>query len=980
MASLFDQYEQATARESSSVRQPVLRETSAAPVSSGYVTATMEEDVRIFTKNRINFTPPKPITHMAVNNNILIIAMRDNQLLRIDREHPDQPDEVKVGEDRIHRLFLDPTGRHLLISTEGQEVLSLSRNSRKCRNLTKCKGHLIDSVGWNKSNTNESSTSEILLGTSQGLIYEAEIQAGEDSRFFHQSLDQYFKQVFNLGKEGTVPVTAIEVERIPASKQNEGARIFVMATTPGRLYQFIGTVPAQAESPIFLNVFQKYEEITPSFLELPGNFGYSKLEQYCQKSRGLPATFAWMTGPGVYFGGFDFSGQSRDNLTKDSRLLPYPVRDQEPFMRPIAIILTEFHVLLLFQDRVKILCVLNEQLIDEDVFQPRFGRLIGMCRDRMKGTIWTYTDQSVFMYKVVKEARDVWRIYLDKGDFDRAKEFVQDNPAHLDQVMSRQAEHFFDNRKYEKSAIYYAMTEKSFEEISLKFIEAKQTDALKVFLMKKLGALKTEDKTQLTMLVMWLIELNLNQLGALRGKGENQERFREQQDEFQRFLATTRVMECLNSNVNTVYDLIASHGDVENMVYFAMLMQDFERVIRHHIQNEDYIAALDVLRKPSDSRGLFYKFSPVLMQHIPHELVSAWIEQGKRLEAKRLIPSLVQCDSGPSEQQVNEAIRYLEFCIGKLGNKEQAIHNYLLSLYCQHQPSNLMGYLARQGEIADNVNYDLKYALRLCAERNHFKACVHIYTTMGLYEEAVDLAIKVDVELAKQSAEKPDDDEVLRRKLWLRIAKHVVSEQNDIKKAMAVLQECPLLKIEDILPFFPDFVTIDHFKDAICSSLADYNQHIEALKADMEDASESAKALRADIQETRNKYGIVSGQQKCASCNFPLLTRSFYLFPCEHMFHADCLITEVQPHLIPAKRIRMSEIQSQLSALQSQRPQTSTASAEGTTKREEMDRLRNELDDIVAAECVYCGDIMIGSIDKPFIDRDQYEAVMKSWE
>lgn len=26
------------------------------------------------------------------------------------------------------------------------------------------------------------------------------------------------------------------------------------------------------------------------------------------------------------------------------------------------------------------------------------------------------------------------------------------------------------------------------------------------------------------------------------------------------------------------------------------------------------------------------------------------------------------------------------------------------------------------------------------------------------------------------------------------------------------LQECSLLKIEDILPFFPDFVTIDHFK------------------------------------------------------------------------------------------------------------------------------------------------------------------------
>ena len=37
----------------------------------------------------------------------------------------------------------------------------------------------------------------------------------------------------------------------------------------------------------------------------------------------------------------------------------------------------------------------------------------------------------------------------------------------------------------------------------------------------------------------------------------------------------------------------------------------------------------------------------------------------------------------------------------------------------------------------------MKYALRLCAEHKHYKACVHIYTTMGLYEEAVDLALQV---------------------------------------------------------------------------------------------------------------------------------------------------------------------------------------------------------------------------------------------
>lgn len=51
------------------------------------------------------------------------------------------------------------------------------------------------------------------------------------------------------------------------------------------------------------------------------------------------------------------------------------------------------------------------------------------------------------------------------------------------------------------------------------------------------------------------------------------------------------------------------------------------------------------------------------------------------------------------------------------------------------------------------------------------------------------------------------------------LAQHVVNECNDIERAMELLQQCDLIKIEDVLPFFDDFVTIDHFKEAICTSL-----------------------------------------------------------------------------------------------------------------------------------------------------------------
>jgi hypothetical protein len=76
----------------------------------------------------------------------------------------------------------------------------------------------------------------------------------------------------------------------------------------------------------------------------------------------------------------------------------------------------------------------------------------------------------------------------------------------------------------------------------------------------------------------------------------------------------------------------------------------------------------------------------------------------------------------------------------------------------------------------------------------------------------------VDLELAKAEADKVEDDEELRKKLWLKVAKHVIEQEKgvkreNIKKAIEFLSETNnLLKIEDILPFFPDFVLIDDFK------------------------------------------------------------------------------------------------------------------------------------------------------------------------
>lgn len=53
-------------------------------------------------------------------------------------------------------------------------------------------------------------------------------------------------------------------------------------------------------------------------------------------------------------------------------------------------------------------------------------------------------------------------------------------------------------------------------------------------------------------------------------------------------------------------------------------------------------------------------------------------------------------------------------------------------------------------------------------------ACVHICSMMSIHDEAVALSLQVDPELAMAEAVKVEDDEDLRKKLWLMIAKHIV--------------------------------------------------------------------------------------------------------------------------------------------------------------------------------------------------------------
>lgn len=194
------------------------------------------------------------------------------------------------------------------------------------------------------------------------------------------------------------------------------------------------------------------------------------------------------------------------------------------------------------------------------------------------------------------------------------------------------------------------------------------------------------------------------------------------------------------------------------------------------------------------------------MRQAPKETVDSWLRQ-PLLDPHRLIPALLQSQHlPPSPLSPNHAIRYLQHIIFNAQVTSPTIHNLLLTLLISSpsplatspvlQPRDLPAAANTEADlpllrflstaptdpITSEPYYDLDYALRLCKQHGKLQACVHIYAQMGMWEESVDLALEMgELDLAKINADRPEDDEVLRKKLWLKVARYVVQDKKDIR-------------------------------------------------------------------------------------------------------------------------------------------------------------------------------------------------------
>lgn len=826
-------------------------------------------------------------------------------------------------------MFLDPTASHLLICTALGENYYLHSQSKQPRPLGRLRGVSIESVAWNPS-LPTASTREILIGASDGNIYEAFIETSNE--FYKKEV----KHLKNLHKLPDGPITGLWVDNL----QGKSDLRRVMISTPNRLFHLAGRINLvnDGSGSVYTRLFES-EQPAVHELSRASSGANSALvvspdppDAHGNMDNMPERAFAWLSSQGIFHGKLlnsPVDGNLGPKVFGDSQLLsrshiisPESSGRRKPTSEAIdAIALTQWHIVNLVGDRVITTNRLTGEMVSEHDVLSSGQKTVGFSVDVQKNTFWLFTSSEIFEIVVREEERNIWQIMMEMQQFDLALQQAR-TQTQKETVSAAYGDHLATKGHWNESALVYGRSNKPFEEIALKLIDNNQPDALRKFLLTKLATTKKSAIMQRVMIASWLVEIFMAKLNSLDDTIVTQAELSEKMNPAESRKALDAVRREYHEFTNkykhdldhkTVYDVISSHGREEELLYFANAVNDYNYVLSYWVQRERWADVLNVLKKQTDPDA-FYRYSSVLMTHVAKDTVDILMRHGD-LKPRSLIPALLEYNRTLYNDSLsqNQAIRYLNYVVYQLNSKDAAVHNTLVSIYASHpskDESGLLSYLQAQG---DEQRYDPDFALRQCIRHHRTLSCVHIYTSMGQYLQAVDLALSHnEVELAAVIADRPMSNPQLRKKLWLAVARKVISQSDGIKAAIEFLKRCDLLKIEDLIPFFPDFVVIDDFKEEICEALEDYSRNIDNLKKEMDESSQTASNIKMDIAALDHRYAIVEPGEKCYVCGLPLLSRQFFVFPCQHSFHSDCMGRKVLEQAGVAKSSRIKELQMQI--------------------------------------------------------------------
>ena len=93
-----------------------------------FMNAKLASEKPIFTRAKINHTPPHPVYQLLSTNKRIVLVLANRSIQRVDQQHEiEHIDLTKMmeGKFKIHSAYLDPSGNHFLVSLKSSDTENL---------------------------------------------------------------------------------------------------------------------------------------------------------------------------------------------------------------------------------------------------------------------------------------------------------------------------------------------------------------------------------------------------------------------------------------------------------------------------------------------------------------------------------------------------------------------------------------------------------------------------------------------------------------------------------------------------------------------------------------------------------------------------------------------------------------------------------------------------------------------------------------
>lgn len=215
----------------------------------------------IFSLSHVQFSLPNALLGLQVNSNVLVMAVHPLSLILLDLSRPadlvhvDLPKPTSSSQTAaIRGIWGDPSGRHLLVATQGGDSFYLSTANlastqpRKPRPLRL--RHPIACVAWSPNTTG--TTVDCLLGSSTGAISTLTLPPSEDMFNINlkslpgsRAYERDHSIVLTLPDSAAVTGLEFGFWEASASGTSSAARqAWIVATSRDRMWEMHGSASA----------------------------------------------------------------------------------------------------------------------------------------------------------------------------------------------------------------------------------------------------------------------------------------------------------------------------------------------------------------------------------------------------------------------------------------------------------------------------------------------------------------------------------------------------------------------------------------------------------------------------------------------------------------------------------------------------------------------------------------------------------------